>query len=155
SRRRLSEVDRTTPAAPSEMASHHFLDVAATLPLPRRGFRPPSPKRTQMKTWIGIVGLMVITLGGGAQIAGSQAQQSISPHQRLVNKYCVTCHNDKAKTGGITLENADSDHAEMNPELWEKAIRKLRAGLMPPSGAPRPDRATLETLRASLESSID
>jgi hypothetical protein len=73
----------------------------------------------------------------------------------VVTKYCVTCHNEKAKTGGLSLEKLDADHAAANAETWEKAIRKLRAGLMPPSGAARPDRATLESLRSTLESGID
>src|SRR5213593_984424 len=86
----------------------------------------------------------------------SLGQQVQTPaQQELLNKYCLTCHNDKAKTGGLTLESMDVEHPFANAELWEKVIRKLRAGLMPPSGAPRPDRAALETFRASLEASID
>src|SRR5215471_13085942 len=82
-------------------------------------------------------------------------QQPPSSQQELVNKYCVTCHNERAKTGGIVLEKMDVDHPAENAELWEKVIRKLRAGLMPPSGAPRPDRAVLENFRATLETAID
>src|SRR5215468_4899164 len=96
-------------------------------------------------------------------LSPSQAQQNqqpqspaaASPEQGLVNKYCITCHNDKSKTGGMTFEKMDVDHPETNAELWEKVIRKLRAGLMPPSGAQRPDRATLDGFRATLETSID
>jgi hypothetical protein len=75
--------------------------------------------------------------------------------QQLVTKYCVGCHNDRAKTGGLSLEKLDADHPEANPETWEKVIRKLRAGLMPPSGAQRPDRATLENFRGTIETAID
>jgi Protein of unknown function (DUF1592)/Protein of unknown function (DUF1588)/Protein of unknown function (DUF1585)/Protein of unknown function (DUF1587)/Protein of unknown function (DUF1595)/Planctomycete cytochrome C len=82
-------------------------------------------------------------------------QQPASSQQELVNKYCVTCHNERAKTGGIVLEKIDVDHPAASAELWEKVIRKLRAGLMPPSGAPRPDRAVLDKFRASLETAID
>src|SRR5215471_1883101 len=81
--------------------------------------------------------------------------QAQTTQQQLVTKYCVTCHNEKAKTGGLTLEQLDVDHPAANTETWEKVIRKLRAGLMPPSGAARPDRSTLESFRATLESSID
>src|SRR5436190_15943861 len=81
--------------------------------------------------------------------------QQPASQQELVNKYCVTCHNEKAKTGGFILENMDADHPAANAELWEKVIRKLRAGLMPPTGAPRPDRAVLESFRGTLEASID
>jgi uncharacterized protein DUF1592/uncharacterized protein DUF1588/uncharacterized protein DUF1585/uncharacterized protein DUF1587/uncharacterized protein DUF1595/cytochrome c len=82
-------------------------------------------------------------------------QQPASSQQELVNKYCVTCHNEKAKTGGLVLEKMDATHPELNAELWEKVIRKVRAGLMPPAGANRPERAVLENFRATLESSID
>src|SRR5215467_9307831 len=81
--------------------------------------------------------------------------QAQTTQQELVTKYCVTCHSDRAKTGGLSLEKLDAEHAAANAETWEKAIRKLRAGLMPPSGAARPDRATLESFRATLESGID
>src|SRR5215471_1351947 len=85
----------------------------------------------------------------------THGQQPASSQQELVNKYCVTCHNERAKTGGIVLERMDVDHPAANAELWEKVIRKLRAGLMPPSGAPRPDRAVLDQFRATLETAID
>jgi hypothetical protein len=81
--------------------------------------------------------------------------QAQAQEQQLVAKYCVTCHNERAKTGGLSLEKLDATHPADNAENWEKVIRKLRAGLMPPSGAARPDRATLESFRATLESSID
>src|SRR5712691_11114944 len=83
------------------------------------------------------------------------APSSPSSQGDLVNRYCVTCHNEKAKTGGLSLEKLDVDHPATDAETWEKAIRKLRAGLMPPAGMPRPDRAALDTFRSSLEKSID
>src|SRR5215831_4564107 len=88
-------------------------------------------------------------------LTSTLGQQPASSQQELVNKYCVTCHNERAKTGGIVLEKMDATHPESNAELWEKVIRKVRAGLMPPSGANRPERVVLENFRATLESSID
>jgi hypothetical protein len=73
----------------------------------------------------------------------------------VLDKYCVTCHSDRLKTGGLTLASLDVEHPAVDAEIWEKAVRKLRAGLMPPAGAPRPDRATLDALRSSIETSID
>jgi hypothetical protein len=78
-----------------------------------------------------------------------------SSNRDLLTKYCLTCHNDKAKTGGLSLEKLDVDRPATEAETWEKAIRKLRAGLMPPAGMPRPERATLDAFRSSLEKSID
>jgi hypothetical protein len=110
----------------------------------------------------------VAALGGAATFAAglgfvsglgpavSAHGQQVSVSQRdLLNRYCLTCHNDRARTGGLTLAALDVDHPAVDAEIWEKAIRKLRAGMMPPAGAPRPDRATLELFRHTIESSID
>src|SRR5262249_17781221 len=76
--------------------------------------------------------------------------QSPAPRE-VIDKYCAGCHNDRAKTGGLSLQHADLTHPDQNAELFEKVIRKVRAGLMPPAGMPRPDTATLNGLAASLE----
>src|SRR5689334_13205539 len=98
--------------------------------------------------------LITATIGFLTVATTTFAQQPASS-QELVTKYCVTCHNERAKTGGLVLENVDAAHPQANAELWEKVIRKVRAGLMPPSGAQRPDRAVLENFRATLETSVD
>jgi cytochrome c551/c552 len=82
--------------------------------------------------------------------------QAASPAPRaLVNQYCLGCHNDKIKSGGFSWSKLDLSHPEENGEQAEKAIRKIRAGMMPPAGAPRPDPATLTTIAATLETAID
>jgi hypothetical protein len=86
-------------------------------------------------------------------------QQSTSPsaatQRALLDQYCVTCHNDKTKRANLTLEKLDLTAAGDNPELWEKVIRKLRAGVMPPPGMRRPPLAEYEGLRDWLETEID
>ncbi len=76
-------------------------------------------------------------------------------YRELVNRYCVTCHNQKLKTGGLMLDRMDLDHVSDSAETWEKVIRKLRGGMMPPQGMPRPDRASVEGFIGYLETSID
>lgn len=78
-----------------------------------------------------------------------------TPEQALLHQYCTVCHNDKLKTGGLTLEKLDPAHAGDAAETWEKVVRKLRAGMMPPSGARRPDRAALDAFAAKIEASLD
>jgi hypothetical protein len=73
----------------------------------------------------------------------------------LVNQYCTYCHNDKLKSGGMTLTKLDFAHPEQHAELAEKAIRKVRAGLMPPPGVPRPAGAAMNQFATSLETAID
>ena len=70
----------------------------------------------------------------------------------LLDQYCVTCHNDRLKTGGLSLQGLPIDG---NAETWERVIRKVRAGMMPPAGAKRPERAALDTFAGSIENAID
>ncbi len=76
-------------------------------------------------------------------------------HAATLNTYCVPCHNEKARTGGLSLERADLADVPEGAETWEKVIRKVRAGMMPPPNAPRPDVAQLNALAAFLETSLD
>ena len=73
----------------------------------------------------------------------------------LVTTYCATCHSDRAKAGGLSLAGFNAMRAQERPEVVEKIIRKLRAGMMPPAGAKRPDAATIDALTAALESRMD
>ena len=73
----------------------------------------------------------------------------------VLDSYCVTCHSDRARTGGLSLENADLGDIPKGAETWEKVIRKVRAGMMPPPGMRRPDKATLDGFSAFLETSLD
>jgi cytochrome c551/c552 len=75
--------------------------------------------------------------------------------QAVVDRYCVTCHNARVKIGGLSLEGLDPAQAGRQPETWEKVVRKVRTGMMPPANAPRPDRATLDGLATRIEASID
>src|SRR5262245_27337601 len=85
----------------------------------------------------------------GAGFAHAQAPRAV------LDQYCVSCHNDRTKTAGLTLDKMDPTHVSANTEAWEKVVRKLRAGMMPPQGLPRPDAATYEALATTLESELD
>ena len=73
----------------------------------------------------------------------------------MVDKYCVTCHNQRLKTGGLTLDTPDLANVAAHSDVWEKVIRKVEAGMMPPAGVPRPDAATRKALVANLEGVLD
>ena len=73
----------------------------------------------------------------------------------VVKTYCLTCHNDKARTGGLSLEGIDLTNVPKGAETWEKVIRKVRAGMMPPPGAARPPAVRLDGFAIFLESSLD
>src|SRR6185312_1984739 len=73
----------------------------------------------------------------------------------LLDKYCVTCHSQKLKTGGVSLEKLDTAHVGDDAETWEKVVRKLHGGTMPPLGMPRPDQASIDSLASTLENALD
>ena len=101
----------------------------------------------------------VIVLAGGTLRAGQQAASpaaaAVSPQRAVLNKYCVTCHNEKLRTAELTLDTADVDHVAAGADVWEKVIRKLRTAAMPPPGMPRPDKATYDSLAGYLETELD
>ena len=73
----------------------------------------------------------------------------------VLDKYCVTCHNERLKTAGLLLDKLDADHVANAAESWEKVARKLRTHEMPPPGMPRPDAATYSAIVAQLENTLD
>jgi cytochrome c553 len=94
--------------------------------------------------------------------AGVATHEATSPNaltvdaqRAFVTDYCAGCHNDRVKSGGMTLTALDPAHVEASPELAEKVIRKLRTGLMPPAGAKRPDMPLAGAMATSLEASMD
>ena len=93
------------------------------------------------------------------QAAGlGQAIPPASPsasHRAVLDQYCVTCHNQRLKTGGLTLDAVDLDKIAERADIWEKVVRKLRTGAMPPPGLRRPDAATYHSLTAWLEGELD
>jgi hypothetical protein len=87
--------------------------------------------------------------------AAAQAPTPAPKMRALLDQYCVTCHSDRLKTANLSLQGLDLTKVSDHAELWEKVIRKLRAGVMPPPDLPRPPLAEYEGLRDWLEAEID
>src|SRR5690348_15417276 len=83
------------------------------------------------------------------------APPPLAPQRAVMNQYCVTCHNQKLKTGGLALDQLDLGQIGASPEIGEKIVRKLRAGMMPPQGMPRPSTAAYESLTVAIENELD
>jgi len=83
------------------------------------------------------------------------AATPVIPPRALVDQYCLGCHNEKLKSGGLALSELNLDAVYQSPEIAEKVIRKLRAGLMPPAGVRRPDSRSAAEMVSWLESEID
>jgi mono/diheme cytochrome c family protein len=96
-----------------------------------------------------LTGIFLALVVFSAQTAGAQTAQTQS--KAVFDKYCITCHNQRLRTGGVNLENPNPT----DTELLEKIIAKLRAGSMPPPGSPRPDVATYRAVATALERDID
>ena len=75
--------------------------------------------------------------------------------QAIVARYCITCHNERSRTGGLSLEKTDIANVGAAAEVWEKVVQKLHGNLMPPPGRPRPDQASFNGLITYLETSLD
>src|SRR5437867_3449780 len=83
------------------------------------------------------------------------AAPDAAAQRALIDQYCVTCHNVKLKTANLLLDQLDFAHLGDHAEIAEKVVRKLRAGMMPPTGRPRPDPATRESLISWMENELD
>jgi hypothetical protein len=73
----------------------------------------------------------------------------------VLNNYCVGCHNERVRTAELLLDKADVENISKEPEIWEKVVKKLRTGAMPPADMPRPDEATYDSLATYLEKALD
>jgi mono/diheme cytochrome c family protein len=100
--------------------------------------------------------LWIASIAHPSAVRGTVAAPTpaIAP-RAVVSQYCATCHSARAHLGGLVLEGQDPAQAAQAPELWEKVVRKLRAGVMPPMGQPRPDAATYDALAGGIEAALD
>jgi cytochrome c5 len=104
--------------------------------------------RRTILTWMGITSAV-------AAQSSSPAPSAAAPFRAVLDRYCVTCHNEKLKTADLLLDKADLGRIADAAPLWEKVARKLRTGAMPPAGMPRPDQATYESFATYIESPLD
>jgi hypothetical protein len=95
------------------------------------------------------------TTGARTQSNAPSVRAATSPDPGFLKQYCVTCHNDRVKAGTLTLESQDPRVIGDRAEVWEKVVRKLRTGMMPPSGAPRPAAAVSVAFTTALETTLD
>jgi mono/diheme cytochrome c family protein len=106
-----------------------------------------------------VVPLALLSFGHASLRAARPPAQAAadlkSAERALLDQYCVTCHNQRAKTAGLAFDTMDLANLSADAEVWEKVVRKLRGGMMPPPGLPRPEAAAVEGLVSWLERSLD
>jgi len=120
-----------------------------------------SPQKTYrvvtMQRWPVAIGVALAAAAAGVIVfrGGLLPFPSGGARGEVLDRYCVSCHNDLELAGGVSFESLDRDDVAAHADVWEAAVRKLRTGLMPPLGEPRPERAVLDGVAASLETSLD
>jgi hypothetical protein len=82
-------------------------------------------------------------------------RESPQAHWEVVDQYCVSCHNETDLAGDLAFDDMDRADVARNAAVWEAVVRKLRTGLMPPKGEPRPERSVLDGMAARLERELD
>src|SRR5688572_1066835 len=89
--------------------------------------------------------------GRASQSQAPRSTAVFAAQRALLDGYCVSCHNQRTKTADLTFDTFDLAHLEGEAEAWEKAVRKLRGGMMPPPGARRPDQASVDAFVSWIE----
>ncbi|HVQ12174.1 MAG TPA: DUF1592 domain-containing protein, partial [Vicinamibacterales bacterium] len=115
------------------------------------------------KRWTACLAASVACLAASVALRAGEPQQApasappvtASPHRATLDRYCITCHNDRVKAGGLVLAGLDAARPAPDAATWEKVVRKLRGRMMPPAGLPRPDETTYNALVSDLASSLD
>jgi hypothetical protein len=91
--------------------------------------------------------------GKSADLANLHALATTA--REFIGKYCITCHNQRLRTAGLALDNLNLEDVAAASSVWEKVVRKARAGEMPPSGMPRPDQAAIDAFASWVETALD
>ncbi len=106
-------------------------------------------------SWIGIVLAGAGTLPAAGIQTANLTPQTVSQYRAILDRYCVTCHNERLRTAELVLGAMDVGNVSEDAAVWEKVVRKLRTGAMPPAGMPRPDTATHDSFVTYLEAQLD
>jgi hypothetical protein len=121
--------------------------------------------RTSVQTLVAIGCAAALLAEWSSIVIADRAPQSSAPapaapssgplDPAITQQYCQTCHNNRLKTGGLSLEGMNPADAGAHADVWEKVVLKLRGGMMPPQGMPRPDQPTLERFTVNLEQTLN
>ena len=101
------------------------------------------------------VGLALAVTIGSPQVRAQEATPGTDSPRAVLDTYCVGCHSERLRIGGLVLEGLDPEDVGPNAAIWEKVVRKVQAGAMPPAGSRRPDPATYRGLIGALEARLD
>src|SRR4026209_2335943 len=97
------------------------------------------------------IGLAGAALAGAPRMAPAPAAEASA----VLTQYCVSCHNERSMTANLAIDKLNPEQLQQNPAAWEKVVRKLRTGTMPPPGSPRPSPEVYDATASWLESELD
>ena len=137
-------MSHTRSAAPAIAVLVVLTATAVGVRVDGQSTRPSAPPKAAQKD-----------TGPARRSLATAAPATAEKQKALIDRSCVTCHNNRVKTANLSLEGLDFARVGDRAELWEKVVRKLRAGVMPPPDVRRPPLADYEGLRDWLEGEID
>src|SRR5262245_51635181 len=118
-----------------------------------------APGRASVVVWVVSGWIASLSLVSSAALPGQTQTPPVvtapASVKATLDKYCVTCHNQRLHTADLALDTLDVSAPPAHAQQWEKVIAKLRAGSMPPPGRPRPDAATYHAIAGWLETELD
>ena len=115
--------------------------------------RPHRPSALVLHCTTALFVVMFSGLSLRAQSTGNTT--AANEHQLLLERYCITCHNEQLQTAGLNLNSLDVSDVAAHPEVWEKVVHRLRSRTMPPARRPRPDEHAYTALASWLETALD
>ena len=104
-----------------------------------------APRKVQF-----VLGLTLAITSASAQTPGPAQARG-----KFVRQYCIGCHSERLKTGGIVLENVDTARVNGDAGVWERVLRQVGSGQMPPAGMPHPDSTARSAFADNLEAALD
>jgi cytochrome c5 len=112
-------------------------------------------KRVMVGVSLLVLATATVAVPRSSQQVQSTAAAPTAAQRALLDQYCVSCHNQQVKTAGLMLDKADLNDIPGGAATWEKVVMKLRAGMMPPLGRPKPDQASVDAMVSMLETGLD
>jgi len=123
-----------------------------------RASRGPGRHLTRVAVCLGLVAASISPAAASRQTrpaTGPARAANAATVRATIDQYCVTCHNARVRSGELALDSLDASNIGANAAVWEKVVRKVRTGAMPPAGMPRPDEPSAATLVTSVTTALD
>ena len=103
---------------------------------------------------VGVLCAGLFATVGTVEIVGQEARTP-ADYRAILDRYCVGCHNDRMRTGNLSLDSIDSEDLSRDASTWEKVLQKMQTQSMPPPGRPRPEAETYDAFSVWAQTELD